>query len=418
MAAVLQRILTILFASGVSGLLVMNIACDSRDGNRDIRNEALRAADVLSADSTGGFARAHRVKKFSFPQDHLAHPDFKHEWWYFTGNLVATTGERFGYQLTLFRVGLIPETARVRTQDFDSTPTKAQRIKTSNWRANHFYMGHLALTDVQQNQFYSYEKFARRALGLAGSNLVTTKDTGDLSSAGIKVWLEDWLIESTSEGAFPVRLSAERGKIALELTLDNEKAPVFHGFDGLSQKGQKAGNASYYYSMTRLGTTGSIAVGDKFYEVSGLSWLDREWSTSALEKDQAGWDWFALQLEDGRDVMFYKLRREDNSMDKYSAGTIVSKDGRTQSLAAEDVRIETLNHWESSDTGIRYPSSWNIRIPKAQLELNVEPLLAEQENNLTVRYWEGAVRVTGTQVSKTGQRPVEGFGYVELAGYE
>lgn len=392
-------------------------ACSTENDGRLNTKKILSAADRLSADSTGGFARAHRSRKFTFPQDHLAHPDFKHEWWYFTGNIVASSGERFGYQFTVFRIGLIPNASLKKPSKFISSDSGSSQHLDSKWRANHFYMGHLALTDVNNKQHYSYEKFARNAHGLAGAQLIKTKDTEKTESAGIKVWVEDWQIESQGDGVFPLRLQAQYENISLDLTLDNDKAPVFHGYDGLSQKGKKAGNASYYYSITRLKTHGHIKVDGSEFRVKGHSWLDREWSTSALEKGQVGWDWFALQLKDGVDIMFYNLRRDDGSLDPYSSGTIISKDGKSQLLLAEDVNIEVLNQWESNQSNSVYPASWNIRIPKHKLELNVEPLIPNQENNLTVRYWEGAVSVSGTKHLPTGKKPIDGYGYVELAGY-
>lgn len=380
-------------------------------------NSALSSVSALSSDSTGGFARAHRARKFIFPEDHLAHPDYKHEWWYFTGNLRSSRGERFGYQLTIFRIGLVPDGQNVSDTGYLSTQNKTEQNKSSKWRSNHFFMGHLAVTDVNNKKFYYYEKFARKALNFGGAERVISALPSKKGSSAIKVWLEDWQIQSVGNSTFPMRLTAKKGDVAIELNVTRNKPVVFHGYEGLSQKGQKAGNASYYYSITRLPTQGEITIGDVTYQVLGNSWFDREWSTSALEKDQAGWDWFSLQLNDGRDIMFYKLRRDDGSMDQFSSGTVVDMDGNYKILAAEDIRIEELNHWQSPHSGVTYPASWNIRIPKEGLEMNIEPLLMDQEHNSTVRYWEGAVRVSGAQQSAAKSVNVEGFGYVELAGY-
>lgn len=395
---------------------ILLTACDDRqipDFNQV--NTALTGIDTLQADSTGGFARAFRSRTFEFPQDHLAHPEFKHEWWYFTGNLITASGDRLGYQLTLFRIGLKPDDKIMRTSS-----NSAQTSGTgSSWRSNHIYMGHLALTDITNQRFYHYERFTRGVMGLAGSELIkTATQAPDTDSSAIKIWLEDWEIASHGDETFPLRIKAAKGEIDIELTLKPSKPVVRHGYDGLSQKGRKQGNASYYYSITRLDTIGKIGIQGQSFNVSGHSWFDREWSTSTLEKDQVGWDWFALQLNDGRDIMFYKMRREDHSMDRYSNGTMVYMDGKTKSLSYEEVELEETDDWQSPHSGVRYPSGWKIRIPKENLEMTVTPVMNDQENNLTVRYWEGSVKVDGIQHNDRSKEQVTGYGYVELAGYQ
>ncbi|MGD8886535.1 MAG: carotenoid 1,2-hydratase, partial [Gammaproteobacteria bacterium] len=202
----------------------------------------------------------------------------------------------------------------------------------------------------------------------------------------------------------------------ISLVLKKSKPVVLQGDKGFSVKGDKPGNASYYYSITRMITVGSVTVGGKKYSITGNSWLDREWSTSRLEDDQQGWDWFALQLDDQREIMFYALRRKDGSMDIHSAGTIVDKDGTTHKLEQNDVNIQVLRHWQSPHSDINYPAGWIIEIPSQSLELQVTPAINDQELNLTVRYWEGAVKVSGKY--SDSNKIVAGKGYVELAGYE
>ncbi len=401
--------------------ILLLTGCNGRnnyDFNRP--NNALTGIDTLQADSTGGFARAFRSRAFEFPQDHLAHAEFKHEWWYFTGNLTTATGDRLGYQLTLFRIGLKPDEKIIKTMDYVSSAAEPVSEHQSNWRTNNIYMGHLAITDITNQKFYNYEKFSRGVMGLAGSELIKTgmkQQNGEEASA-INIWLEDWKIVSHGQTTFPLSVTAQKGDVAIELTLDPLRPVVYHGYEGLSQKGRKQGNASYYYSITRLDSKGKISIKDQTFNVTGTSWFDREWSTSTLEKEQVGWDWFALQLNDGRDIMFYKMRRKDGSMDRYSNGTIVYKNGETQSLNVEDVDLEEIDYWQSPHSNVRYPSTWKIRIPKENLELTVEPFMADQENNLTVRYWEGAVKVTGLQHNDHNKEQVSGYGYVELAGYK
>jgi predicted secreted hydrolase len=358
-------------------------------GQGPLPSPTLTVAQGLSGDNTGngtgGFARALAPRVFSFPADHGPHPEYKTEWWYFTGNVETAEGRRFGYQLTLFRIALTPEPVD----------------RVSNWAANQIYMGHLAVSDVAGEGFYAHERFSRAALGLAGAQ-----------THPFRVWLEEWSVEGQGSVAPPMRLRAAEDDVAIDLLLDSAKPPVLQGNQGLSQKSAETGNASYYYSLTRMPTRGTIRVGNERFEVSGLSWMDREWSTSALAKDQVGWDWFALQLSDGREVMFYRLRRRDGSVDPVSAGTLVTAQGEVRRLSNDDVHIEILDRWESR-SGVRYPSRWRLRIPQQGLELTITPYLADQELNLSVHYWEGAVRIEGTS---RGQ-PIQGSGYTELTGY-
>jgi predicted secreted hydrolase len=341
---------------------------------------------LLGGDDPGGFARAASPRDFRFPDDHGPHPGFRHEWWYFTGNLRAPDGRRFGYQLTFFRFALSP----------------APPVRESQWGTNQAYMAHFAVTDAEGRRFLHFERTCRGALGLAGA-----------TARPFRVWLDDWSAEGGKASTLPIRLQAREGKVSVDLVLDTARPVVLQGDRGLSRKGASPGNASYYYSMTRLSTRGNVQVEDGTFPVEGNSWLDREWGTSALERGQAGWDWFALQLSDGRDLMFYRLRREDGGTDPFSAGTLVLPDGSSRLLSFDDVRIETVEFWKSPESGARYPSRWRLLVPSERLDLKVVPRLADQELRTAVRYWEGAVGVHGT--SRGG--PVEGDGYVELTGY-
>ena len=341
---------------------------------------------LLGGEGPGGFARATAPRDFRFPDDHGPHPEFRHEWWYFTGNLRAPGGRRFGYQLTFFRFALSPDAAD----------------RGSRWATNQAYMAHFAVTDAQGNRFRFFERTGRGALGIAGA-----------TARPFRVWLDDWSVEGADASTLPIRLRAAEGGTSVDLVLDTAGPIVLQGDRGLSRKGAAPGNASYYYSMTRLATRGNVLVEDTSLPVEGSSWLDREWGTSSLEKGQSGWDWFALQLSDGRDLMFYRLRRGDGGADPFSAGTLVLPDGSFRPLSPDDVRVEILEHWRSPESGARYPSRWRLRLPTEGLELEVVPRVADQELRTAVRYWEGAVGVRGTARGK----PVEGDGYVELTGY-
>ena len=339
---------------------------------------------ILGGAPAPGFARAEAPRRFHFPEDHGAHPGFRNEWWYFTGNLSDARGRRFGYQLTFFRVSLTPE------------PVARQ----SRWGANEVYMAHFALTDVDGKHFRYAERFSRAALGLAGTG-----------GPPLAVRLENWSVLETSGRPWSVKLSAADKDMAIELDLRSLKAEVLNGEGGLSRKSGTPGNASYYYSLPRMATSGTIRAGEESYRVTGLSWLDREWSTSALEADQVGWDWFALQLDDGRDIMFYRLRRRDGSSDPFSSGTLVAVDGTASHLTREEVQLETVSWWTSPSTGSRYPAVWRMRIPSQRTDLEITPRLADQELVTGFRYWEGAVAVRGSDGT------VSGSGYLEMTGY-
>ena len=348
---------------------------------------SVTVGSALGGDDNAGYQRAYAPRPFELPADHGPHPEFRNEWWYVTGNLADAADRQFGYQLTLFRIALSP------------TAPPADSL----WRANQVYMGHLALTDVAGNRHYGFERFSRAALGLAGAQ-----------ATPFRVWLDDWTLTGGESDLFPLRIRAREGDIALDLTLDAGKPVVLQGDRGLSQKSAEPGNASYYYSHTRMPTQGMVSVAGQNFTVSGASWLDREWSTSALGPDQSGWDWFALQLDDGRELMFYRLRRKDDSVDPFSKGTLVETGGQTRRLHWNEVELQPLGEWVSPHTRDRYPAGWRLRLPAEKLDLTVTPKVADQEMRLTVRYWEGAVAVSG----QAGDKTIRGQGYLEMTRYE
>lgn len=340
---------------------------------------------TASADISS-FARADAPRDFEFPRDHGPHDDFQTEWWYYTGNLDTADGRHFGYQLTFFRRGL--------------TPGEAKR--ESGFATNQIYFAHFAITDAKGNKHTFGERFSRGAAGLAGA-----------SGEPFRVWLEDWSVESLNADGSAVRLRARDDDRAIDLTLRATKPAVAHGDRGLSQKSEQPGNASYYLSFTRMATEGQVTVNGEPATVRGESWFDHEWSTSALGADIVGWDWFALQLSDGREVMLYQFRRADGSMGALSAGTLVQPDGSITHLGASDVQIQSLATWQSPESKGVYPARWRVVIPSAQIDLTLEPWIAEQEMRVSFPYWEGAVRVTGQSAGAA----VTGNGYVELTGY-
>lgn len=349
---------------------------------------SLALAEAMGGDTTG-YRRADTPRPLVFPDDYGPHPGYKTEWWYYTGNLGTDAGRHFGFEFTIFRFALAP-------------PDAAAAERASDWATDQLFMAHFALTDVEADGFYAFERFSRGALGLAGAQ-----------AAPYRVWLEDWAMEGGAGDPFPMRLRASEDGVAIDLTLAAGKPLVLQGEQGLDQKGPEPGNASYYYSFTRLPTTGTITVGDEAYAVQGLSWKDHEWSTSALGSEQVGWDWFALQLSDGRDIMFYQLRRRDGTASPFTNGVLVAADGATKPLALGDVTLDVRDTWASPRSDAVYPAGWRFRIPSEDLDLQIVPHMADQEMNVSVRYWEGAVRIDGT----AGGEAVTGNGYVEMTGY-
>lgn len=341
----------------------------------------------LELPDEGEFARAEGPMAFEFPKDQGAHNDFQTEWWYYTGNLATESGRRFGYQLTFFRRAIISPSVRT--------------DRLSEWGVEQVYLAHFAMTDVQNNRFYASEKVGRGAAGLAGA----------LGEPAYEVWLDDWRVVQVAENEYLMQAKTEQG--AIELRLQNLKGEILQGDRGYSRKGEEVGNASYYISQTRLKTSGEIRLSGERFEVNGLSWMDHEFSTSALGEDQVGWDWFALQLNNDMEIMLFTLRKDDGSIDRFSSATLILPDGQTQLFLSDEFTVEVRDRWKSTKTGAVYPSEWVIRIPAVGLILNVQPLISEQELTLSYVYWEGAVFTEGS----IGNQIVGGYGYVELTGY-
>lgn len=348
-------------------------------------------AIMIGSMDADGAARAIEPREWSFPLDYGAHPNFQTEWWYYTGNLETENGERFGYQFTIFRRAINL------TIDTPSTPAAP-----SLWRSDQLYMAHFAVTDVARNSFYHEERFSRDGANLAGAQV----------DPHYRIWLEDWEILGTNAEATQRRISAQMGDGAsVDFQLELLKAPALQGDHGLSAKSGDIGNASYYYSLSRLATTGTVSIGDQVYQVDGFSWMDHEFSTSALGENALGWDWFGLQFDDNREMMVGQIRLVDGGKDPYFGGLLINPDGTTQVLPAESITIESLATWESPHTGAVYPAGWNIRVDLGDESLNftVTPQIADQElHGGDIAYWEGTVRITGD---------VTGYGYAELTGY-
>jgi len=345
---------------------------------------AWRSPSPLAADSDWKDAAPGR--RISLPADHRSHPDYRLEWWYYTGNLFAEGGRRFGYQLTFFRVGVnaVPPTP-------------------SRWAMRDLHMAHLTVTDVSSSSHVAAERLNRDGVGWAGA-----------SDTAYSVWNDDWSVTLDGRRHHLVASAPDRG-IGIDLRL-LDRPPALHGLGGFSQKGSSPGNASYYYSLTRMPTDGTIRAGGRAFAVTGASWMDHEFGTTFLEPHQAGWDWFSLQLGDGRDLMVFQLRGRDGSIDPRSSGTLVAAGGRARALDAAGIRLEPLRRWTSAATGAAYPVEWRVELPDERLALRVRAAVDAQElhdlpSGLT--YWEGAIDVEGT----ANGAPVSGVGYLEMTGY-
>jgi len=380
----LIKVTLVLLAIGLVGL---GLGAGWRTLSRSDRLEGRPQLVAPRVEATG-FSRADRPREFRFPADYGPHPDFQTEWWYYTGNLTSVDGRRFGYQLTFFRRALTPPAERV--------------DRASEWAADQVYMAHFAITDVGEKRHQAFERFSRGAVGLAGA-----------ASLPYRVWVEDWEVAQVADDPGVVRMQASLRDSTIDLRLVDRKGPILQGIQGYSQKGPGSGSASYYYSQPRLQTSGTVRINGESYRVQGWSWMDHEFSTSALSRDQIGWDWFALRLADGTDLMVFQIRRLDGTIDAFSSGSLIESDGTSQYLPLDAFSVEVTETWRSPHSGASYPMRWTVRVPSANLELQIEPHLRDQEMTLSYTYWEGAVSITGEH----NGNPVVGDGYVEMTGY-
>jgi predicted secreted hydrolase len=350
---------------------------------------------VLEPSSAGDprheFRLAEEGYRYEFPRDHGSHDGFRTEWWYYTGNLTTKNGRQFGYQLTFFRRGMPPE-----------------QIKTlpSKWSLTQLYLAHFAVSDIRNGRFHFAEKLSRDALRKAGS-----------AANRLHVWIDRWQAESPDSNQDRQMLIASNGDLAIELTVTPEKPLVIHGSGGISRKGAEKGQASHYYSFTRLATSGTITVGKESFDVTGTSWMDHEFGSADLGEDLVGWDWFGLQFTDRTELMLYRLRRTDGSADPVSSGTFIDREGKGHHFTIDDFMLEPLTFWDSPTTKAHYPQKWRLTIPAKHLSIELVPRMAEQElmtnRSTQVTYWEGAIEASGTAQG----RSLQGQGYMELTGY-
>lgn len=326
---------------------------------------------------------------YSFPRDFFDHPDFQTEWWYYTGNVNASDGRHFGFELTFFREGV-----------------SRGATNSDAWNVRDIYLAHLALSDLDGGHFYHTERINRAGPGIAGAD-----------GNSQRIWNGNWQVQWRGEEQ---ELLAIADNFELHFALRPEKPPVIHGENGVSQKAEGAGHASHYISLTRVATSGSISLNGKSLEVSGLAWMDHEFFTHQLTTEQAGWDWLSLQLEDRTELMLFHIRRKDGSVDPYSAGTYVDASGKSTHLNENDFVLQPSGEtWRSAQSGAVYPIRWHVAVASLGLKAEVRTPLEDQElftasdSRIAPTYWEGAIRVEGNR----GPASVRGVGYLEMTGY-
>ena len=373
----------IALATILAGALVLAPALLSGRGAEGSGPDTVRNVLQERADNAG-FERVLGPRPLEFPRDHGAHPGYRHEWWYVTGHLRSPEGVWRGFQLTFFRYGLVP----------------GQAASLSKWRSNQWVLAHFAVSDPATGKFHHDARTSRAALELAG-----------FSESDAHLWLGDWqLARDPTDGSWSL---AAAGKDAtLRLRLAPAKPLVLQGDRGYSAKSSEPGNASHYYSLPRLSGRGHLRLEGLEHPVEAEAWLDHEWGTSGLGPAQAGWDWFALQLEDGRELTFYRLRLQDGGTDPHSRGLLVAADGKAEALGHDAVQLHPLRWWQSPASGLRYPVAWEVAIPSRSLAFRLEPVFDAQEWADGLRYWEGAVAV-----SDAASGAAVGRGYLELTGY-
>ncbi|MDA0708640.1 MAG: carotenoid 1,2-hydratase [bacterium] len=329
---------------------------------------------------------------WTFPQDHWAHEKYKTEWWYLTGHLKNEAGREFGYQFTFFRVGVLP----------------GKPVLASDWAANYLVMGHAAIGDLA-NGHHIFSEVLYRATPLLGG-FAAYPDTQLAWSRGPLGTAESWSLSWNGAGFnFVAADRAQKMRIALRTRA--AKNLIFQGPNGYSRKGTGEAAASQYYSFTRLVTEGDLTLGEETFSVTGESWMDKEFGSNQLDPGQTGWDWFSLQLDDGREVMLYLLRDRSHAVN-FSRGTLVSATGLARVLEQDDFEVSVTHRWQSPRTEAIYPAGWTVGIQGETW--TIQPVMNDQENRGelvgTLYYWEGAVNVTRAGV-KVGK------GYVELTGY-
>jgi predicted secreted hydrolase len=326
----------------------------------------------LGADASG-FAQVVPGKPLAFPIDHGAHPEFRVEWWYVTANLKDADGASYGVQWTLFRQANKPND------------------RDEGWSSRQLFMAHAAVTSRDTHRFA--ERFARGGVGQAG-----------VETTPFSAWIDDWQLQSLAQPNFaPLEVRASAKDFSYALRLDSDRGVVLQGDGGYSRKSEQ-GQASYYYSQPYLRVSGSLIIDGKSIAVTGQGWIDREWSSQPLAENQSGWDWFSLHLQSGDKLMLFRLRHADGK--HFFAGNWIGSDGRSEVLPAKDIIMVPGS--TTRIAGRDVPAEWKLSVPSHGLEISTTPLNPKSWMDARFKYWEGPVRVSGSQ---------SGEGYLEMTGY-
>jgi len=342
----------------------------------------------LGPTDASGYATATPGTALTFPEDHGAHPDFRIEWWYYTFRLSDPAGRDYGAQLALFRLA-----------------TRPQAAATEGWDSAQVFMAHLAVSELDAGRFHFSERLARPVLGLAGA-----------ASAPHRVWVENCRVEErpTEPGqAMSRRIDCRQEGLELALDLASAQPPVLHGKQGYSRKASHGESASFYYSFPRIAVHGHLTVPDSAaVAVQGQGWFDHEWSSGLLPTSTVGWDWLSLTLDNGEALMLFRLR-DAGGDSREVRGSLIAADGGLRSFVAPASAMQGSRPWRSPHSSARYPLAWKIELDDFDLRLQVDAELDDQELNTSVRYWEGAVRASGSHKGV----PVKAQGYLEMTGY-
>jgi len=326
-----------------------------------------------------------------FPRDHGAHPGYRTEWWYYTGNLRSANGNQYGFQLTFFRRQISPPGA---DRKWPQPP--------SAWRTAQVYMAHAAVSDINGRRHRYAEDVARAAIQMAGV---------DRTDRYTKVFLKNWSAQIEAQRHI---LKAAAADFSYELTFKPVKPVVLHGDRGYSPKGSTPGRATCYYSFTRLEGQGNITIGGDTMAVTGQAWMDHEFSSFLLEPGTTGWDWFSLQLSDNTEIMVFLLRTKKGGLHPASSGTFIDADGTTRPITRPEIDVKVLDTWKSKPSAARYPVRWRMQIAPLKIDVKISANLPDQEmrtpGSTGVTYWEGSVSLDGIKANL----PVNGEGYVEL----
>ncbi|WP_296248170.1 lipocalin-like domain-containing protein [Pseudomonas sp. UBA4194] len=323
----------------------------------------------------GAFADVRPGRPFVFPQDHGAHPDFRIEWWYLTANLEDDQGQAFGVQWTLFRSALAPGSTE------------------AGWSNRNLWIGHAGLTTATRQ--YSAQRLARGGIGQAG-----------VQAQPFQAWIDDWHLRSQPQAAEALAVmdvQARGAGFEYRLELRSSRPLVLQGEQGYSRKSE-AGQASYYYSQPFFTAAGELRIDGKTYRVKGRAWLDREWSSQPLAADQSGWDWFSLHLDDGQQLMLFRLRGKADQ--HFLSGNWIDAQGRSVPLAPGSISLRTLAHTDVAGRAV--PTRWAIDIPSRGLHVQTTALNPKAWMEVGTPYWEGPVSLSGSQ---------QGEGYLEMTGY-